>query len=729
MKEDAKSRSKYEILWSNLPGAVNQCLNDKALTIVDVNQCFIEMFGFTREELSERFDNSFMNMVHPNDRESVFENESVIQNKGEKFKAEYRVICRDGSYKWVIDNAQMYENENGEERFLCILLEVPGSIEAKEELRLSMERFEIIMSQSADIIIEWNILEDTFTFSPNWEKKFGYAPQYAGENCRESNFRHIHPDDMAILEECMRNAKEGRLQLNAELRIQNAEGKYTWCRARLAGQSDRDGKMVRVVGILTDIDKTKRTLDDLRRRAEQDALTGLYNREEAQRQIHAYLEDNPKEISALFMIDTDNFKQINDVQGHLFGDAVLSELAAIMKKLTRKSDVVGRIGGDEFTIFLKNISSREMAQEKANMLLNAFSHLLEGEKQVANISCSIGVAIYPDNGESFEALYHCADQALYQAKSRGKGQYVMYDTKEEGKTGFSALGAVIDSDQRAAGLPGDLVNYVFQVLYDTEDIDRAIQLILEIVGKRFDVSRAYIFENSDDGKFCNNTYEWCNVGIVPQKENLQHFSYEDIGDYQQLFKDNSVFYCRDIQALTQEQTSLFESQGIRSTLQCAIMEEDIFCGFVGFDECTGMRMWTKEEIGMLSLISQLLTTFLQKKRTTDRDRQMTLQLNTILDNQDVYIYAIEQDTYELLYLNHKTKELDPNAQTGMTCHKAFFGSDKPCKNCPLDGYKETYNPQYDVWTNTHVSNMKWGSRDAYLLYCYDITQYKKMQQP
>ena len=84
----------------------------------------------------------------------------------------------------------------------------------------------------------------------------------------------------------------------------------------------------------------------------------------------------------------------------------------------------------------------------------------------------------------------------------------------------------------------------------------------------------------------------------------------------------------------------------------------MFRGFVGFDECTGVRMWTKEEVGMLSLISQLLTTFLQKKRSIDRERQMTIRLNTILDVQDAYIYVIEDGSYRLLYLNHKTRVLD-----------------------------------------------------------------------
>ena len=98
-------------------------------------------------------------------------------------------------------------------------------------------------------------------------------------------------------------------------------------------------------------------MEDLRRRAELDALTGLYNHTETERRAGLYLEGRPETICAMFIIDVDNFKQVNDGQGHLFGDAVLAELAAGMKKLTRKSDVIGRIGGDEFAIFLKDVPS------------------------------------------------------------------------------------------------------------------------------------------------------------------------------------------------------------------------------------------------------------------------------------------------------------------------------------------------------------------------------------
>ena len=317
------------------------------------------------------------------------------------------------------------------------------------------------------------------------------------------------------------------------------------------------------------------------------------------------------------MVDTDNFKQINDTHGHITGDLVLSEMAAGMKRNVRKDDLVGRIGGDEFTIFLKNISSATTAMDKAEELLAMFQQLFSNEKKPIAVTCSMGIAMYPRDGESFQELYECADKALYQAKQRGKNGCCMYDDsllQNQEYLQNSSLGAAIDSEQNYAESQDNLARYVFRILYHYEHLDEAVNLVLEIVGKQFDVSRSYIFENTRDGSHGFNTYEWCNEGISSEMKQLQNVNYKELGDYEALFQEDHIFYCRDIQSLSPTLVELFESQGIHSTLQCAFYDNGIFRGFIGFDECTGSRFWTREEVSSLTLISQILATFLKLNR-------------------------------------------------------------------------------------------------------------------
>ncbi|MFL8148716.1 diguanylate cyclase domain-containing protein [Clostridioides difficile] len=433
----------------------------------------------------------------------------------------------------------------------------------------------------------------------------------------------------------------------------------------ISGEDSWDG-IPSFYSIGIDITKERKQIEKLQHISEKDALTGIYNRAETERQIKKYFEKNLNVMGALFMIDTDNFKQINDTEGHMIGDIVLTEMASGMKKIMRDSDVVGRIGGDEFTIFMKNISSVKDAEKKAEELLYMFRHLFQKEKSFLKVTCSIGIAIYPKDGTTFKEIYARSDKALYQAKNMGKNNYVIYNQdyfKELEEFDCSSLGTVIDSEKQYAEYPDNLTRYIFRMLYQTDDIDQAINMILEVVGKQFDVSRVYIFENTEDGRYTSNTYEWCNEGISSQMAYLQNSNYQDYEDYEKLFEDELVFYCRDIHTLSPKLEELFSSQGIHSTLQCAYKEDRVFSGFVGFDECTGLRLWSQEEISTLSLISQIISMFLQRKKNNKLNQQIQ-QYQNILDNIDQCICVINKENNFLLYVNKKFKNTYSKFQIG-----------------------------------------------------------------
>ncbi|MFQ5008970.1 diguanylate cyclase [Clostridioides difficile] len=433
----------------------------------------------------------------------------------------------------------------------------------------------------------------------------------------------------------------------------------------ISGEDSWDG-IPSFYSIGIDITKERKQIEKLQHISEKDALTGIYNRAETERQIKKYFEKNLNVMGALFMIDTDNFKQINDTEGHMIGDIVLTEMASGMKKIMRDSDVVGRIGGDEFTIFMKNISTVKDAEKKAEELLYMFRHLFQKEKSFLKVTCSIGIAIYPKDGTTFKEIYARADKALYQAKNMGKNNYVIYNQdyfKELEEFDCSSLGTVIDSEKQYAEYPDNLTRYIFRMLYQTDDIDQAINMILEVVGKQFDVSRVYIFENTEDGRYTSNTYEWCNEGISSQMAYLQNSNYQEYEDYEKLFEDELVFYCRDIHTLSPKLEELFSSQGIHSTLQCAYKEDRVFSGFVGFDECTGLRLWSQEEISTLSLISQIISMFLQRKKNNKLNQQIQ-QYQNILDNIDQCICVINKENNFLLYVNKKFKNTYSKFQIG-----------------------------------------------------------------
>lgn len=163
---------------------------------------------------------------------------------------------------------------------------------------------------------------------------------------------------------------------------------------------------------------------NLRRKAELDLLTNLYNKVTAEQRIEVMLSAMPGTLSALFLIDIDDFKMVNDTRGHAVGDHVLKVVADLISSHFRTGDIIGRIGGDEFVAFMLNISSRNAAIEKAEELVSIMRK--KPSPAPADVTFSVGVSFNNGIAMKYAELYNQADQALYHVKRNGKGNFSVY---------------------------------------------------------------------------------------------------------------------------------------------------------------------------------------------------------------------------------------------------------------------------------------------------------------
>lgn len=178
-----------------------------------------------------------------------------------------------------------------------------------------------------------------------------------------------------------------------------------------------------------DIDSKKRRELHLEQQAVFDALTQVYNRSAGIRKISTALETmQPEDISAFLILDLDNFKQVNDCLGHMMGDQVLIEVARIMKTHFRNYDVICRLGGDEFIIFIQKIPL-EALDKIVRSFLRKLVLTYSSEGKEVTVSASVGAALAPINGTDFSQLYEKADSALYQVKNSSKNDYMLYKEK------------------------------------------------------------------------------------------------------------------------------------------------------------------------------------------------------------------------------------------------------------------------------------------------------------
>ena len=149
------------------------------------------------------------------------------------------------------------------------------------------------------------------------------------------------------------------------------------------------------------------------------------------------------------IIDLDHFKHVNDQYGHMVGDSVLTQCAKEIRRLFRPTDVVARIGGDEFLVLMKDIADRNLVQARCSQLISAFRNILRPYLQANSLSCSIGAAFAPDHGTTYFDLFVAADRALYHAKGLGKNQYTFYNSDIASlpvQQFASAVNAQIDSN-------------------------------------------------------------------------------------------------------------------------------------------------------------------------------------------------------------------------------------------------------------------------------------------
>lgn len=212
---------------------------------------------------------------------------------------------------------------------------------------------------------------------------------------------------------------------------------------------DKENKMI----LLTRTDVTsvynaeKEKHDMLRRALEEartDSLTGLYNQKAVRALVNERLKNREKgKFAACLFVDIDNFKQVNDSFGHQKGDELLQYVARLLRKMSFPAGLAGRVGGDEFVLFLGDLKDKSAVAGCAGCICSLFERLANQDLKKIKLSCSVGIALFPKDGENYNVLAQKADQALYYAKNKGKNQYAFYN-EDVGNTSFLSMISSID---------------------------------------------------------------------------------------------------------------------------------------------------------------------------------------------------------------------------------------------------------------------------------------------
>ncbi|UDN56588.1 GGDEF domain-containing protein [Clostridioides sp. ES-S-0010-02] len=704
-KEMEQKNLELEMVSENILGGILITEFDEDFTIQYANSGYLSMIGYTRKQLEDELQYKSCNLVFYDDRKKILENLRHQLIIGNIAVGEYRIKKCDGKMIWVSLKGRLITDSDDSKKGIWILTDITDLKNAEQKLRINEERFRIALNQTSNIIFEydintkslvntnksmenynidkinenvpyslveagiiykdfsedfikmyekiisgektascvvkirvpdqgyiWNKITLTTIFdedgkpiraigiqediseqkeaeirynqaykyhsailseaiityeinvskdifirgNENWYRQFGIKPSNDySEMVKSISETVIYKDDKEVFlntflcRHLLEAYKNNISEIKLEYRRMNQDDKMIWVLCTMHLIKDSITNDIKALAYIKDIDEQKNEEIKLKLKAERDTLTGLYNKGTTENLINDFLnsEESNSGIHAFLIIDIDNFKSINDNLGHVFGDKVLYEVSKQLKPIFRNNDIVGRIGGDEFIVFLKNIQSFENAKSKAEKICNIFRNSYTGNKKTYKISGTVGISFVPEHGAVFEELYKKADMALYYAKNKGKDKYSLYN-------------------------------------------DCICENKLET-----DISKGSVKEESLKGEI----------------------EYED----------------------------------------------------------------------------------------------SNLSLKEVLDSIDNYIYIVNPNTYDLIFINNKVSNLDLEIKIGDKCYKSLLKSNIPCNNCPINGLKENRDSKFKTETNIfgeNVSIASWinwidGEYNC-LIECIDISLYK-----
>lgn len=372
--------------------------------------------------------------IHPADAERVYQTSAECAAQLKPWHAELRIIRPDEQIIWLEAFDFPKQLADGSILFSGFANDISQRKAAELKLRRSEAEFRALVESASDII--FTLLPNGVLdyVSPCWQDILGHHPT----EVMGKTFDHfVHQDD---LERCF--AFMQSLLLTAthhgtiEYRIFHKNGQMRWHTSTAAPILDADGSLIKYVGIARDITEQKLQNLELARQAYYDPLTGLANRT----LFHKMLEQQLAlcqlrgDTLALLFIDLDRFKPVNDCYGHAIGDEVLQQVAQRLHHSTRAADLTGRLSGDEFVVALTGFTASQPLAPQILPLASRIQQQLSQPYQVAEhqltISCSVGIALFPQDSLDQQQLLHLADIAMYQAKKRpGQAAVVFYQTE------------------------------------------------------------------------------------------------------------------------------------------------------------------------------------------------------------------------------------------------------------------------------------------------------------
>ena len=402
-----QSERRHRLLFErNLAGVYRNTVDGRML---ECNDAFASILGYgSREEL-----------LHVPARELYFSAEereqfvSAVREQGSIRGMEVCLRRKDGHAVWVLESVHLLGDV-----LEGTVIDITDRKRAETALRDSEARYRLMAENSTDLIAR-TTPDGIFVYASDAIRNLlGYEPaEVIGTPIRNI----IHPGDRPALREIVPDAHGQTFSYRA----QRKDGTVIWFESTSRALFDADGAMTEIISVSRDISERRRAEEQIEYQAYHDGLTGLPNRLLFRDRLTIALAHAKRQQAPLVLmfLDLDRFKIVNDTLGHSLGDALLRVVAARLRAVLREGDTIARMGGDEFTVLLADLKEARDAARIAQKLLETVAEPVRVEGHELYVTTSIGIAVFPNDGDTAELLLKNADSAMYQAKDAGRNSY------------------------------------------------------------------------------------------------------------------------------------------------------------------------------------------------------------------------------------------------------------------------------------------------------------------
>lgn len=702
---------------------------DGEMRPIFVNEGFFRMLGYSRVQGMKFLDKVELSIIPddlPTYRQAI---RDVLKDDG-VVDTEFRTVTGSGNLRWLHARGNLYAREGRKYTIVTVIEDVTERKNVEEELQRQAERLHILSEAEGEKIIDYNAKTDVMIIRTNDE--YGMAQdEIHSRYMQRFNAGMIYKEDVAyykaVLESLLKSPKHDTI----EFRIKRFDEDYTWYQANLTSLLGAEGYVTRIVGRMININDRKLKEMELLLRAEKDALTGIYNQGATEQLIHNAIQDgNENSLSALMIIDLDNFKEANDLLGHANGDELLEKTADILKEMFKGGDVIGRIGGDEFLVYMRNMETISDADEMAGNIVKSVRYDLDFEGQPIRVTCSVGVAVYPYHGKTYEELFEKADRAVYTVKANGKDGYRVYHAASttvyhaNRKVGYD-MTKTIDYDRH-------IEDQVMQILFEDKVLESALRSSLELMTAKYQFHRGYICGN--DSLPISRTIQFTVKKYATGKEAEEHYELKRMVNeiLYSFFPGAAMIHDYDLTA--EEMREYFRAEGIKSMLYYPLTSQGEFQGAIVFENHEDVQMeLSKSAMEEVRSLFRLMEAHILQIGLMDRLQNFVAQV-AIFDNLDSFVYVVNPDNHEISFINKKVLVDSPDVKIGDICYKALQNRDTPCENCILRNLdksdphcrctEEMFNYSLRSWTRSSASWLECREENGLaLINSFDISEY------